>query len=273
MAFRNPPIAGVTLVRPAIQSPNYVLGSAGWSINRDGSVEFNQGTFRGSVSIGNLTGQHAILANSATGDPIDVYNTANQLVFSIDQTGRLVSQSRVSTSNVVMNGGSIFFEDTAQNPQLPPQMQGSLSATQSTLQLLGGIPQSAAGGTQDPYIFLTGQTTTAGAWINVLQRGVQGAMLQTDGANTSGSNNQLVHLDIYTVTTDSGGTGIWNHNCPFTPTFGFLIGINGVGANFPYQWAWFANPFTSTTAKAAFKNNLGAAMASTTLGVMGVFFG
>jgi len=273
MAFRNPAIAGQYLVRPALRSPNYVLGSAGWTVNRDGSAELNSAVIRGSVSIGNPTGQHAILANPATGDALDVYNTSNQLVFSIDQTGRLVSQSRVSTANIVMNGGSIFFEDTAQNPFLPPQMDGSLSATQTTLQLFGGIPQSAVGGTQDPYIFLTGQTTSAGGWINTLQRGVQGAMLQTDGANTSGSNNQLVHLDIYTVTTDSGGTGVWNHNCPFTPAYGFLIGINGVGANFPYQWAWFANPFTSTTAKAAFKNNLGAAMASTTLGVMGIFFG
>jgi hypothetical protein len=35
------------LIRIAIQSPNYVLGLTGWSINKDGSAEFNNLTIRG----------------------------------------------------------------------------------------------------------------------------------------------------------------------------------------------------------------------------------
>jgi hypothetical protein len=41
MPFSNPIVGGTTLVRPAIKSPNYSAGSAGWSINKDGSAEFN----------------------------------------------------------------------------------------------------------------------------------------------------------------------------------------------------------------------------------------
>jgi hypothetical protein len=46
-SFGNPIVAGTTLVRPAIQSPNYVAGSTGWTVKQDGSAEFNNLTLRG----------------------------------------------------------------------------------------------------------------------------------------------------------------------------------------------------------------------------------
>lgn len=50
MAFSNPITGGQgALVRPAIKSPNYVMGQIGWSINRDGSAEFNDVVVRGTV--------------------------------------------------------------------------------------------------------------------------------------------------------------------------------------------------------------------------------
>ena len=42
--------AGRCCAAPAIQSPNYVAGSAGWTINADGSAEFNDVTIRGSIA-------------------------------------------------------------------------------------------------------------------------------------------------------------------------------------------------------------------------------
>src|SRR5581483_7878803 len=49
MTFRNPILGagGSTLLRPAIQSPNYVPGSTGWAIKRDGSAELYNLTLRG----------------------------------------------------------------------------------------------------------------------------------------------------------------------------------------------------------------------------------
>lgn len=50
--FANQIIGGLSkLIRPAIQSPNYAPSSAGWTINQDGSAEFNDATFRGTVVI------------------------------------------------------------------------------------------------------------------------------------------------------------------------------------------------------------------------------
>jgi hypothetical protein len=47
--FSNAIIGGAEkLIRKAIQSPNYSVGVAGWSINKDGSAEFNNLTIRGS---------------------------------------------------------------------------------------------------------------------------------------------------------------------------------------------------------------------------------
>jgi hypothetical protein len=37
----NPVVGGVILRRPAIQSPNYVAGSAGWAVNADGTAQFS----------------------------------------------------------------------------------------------------------------------------------------------------------------------------------------------------------------------------------------
>src|SRR4029077_16224535 len=51
--FNDPMVGGPSkFTRPAIRSPNFVSGSAGWSINKDGSAEFNNGTFRSTVIVG-----------------------------------------------------------------------------------------------------------------------------------------------------------------------------------------------------------------------------
>lgn len=55
MTFPDPVVAGTTLVREAIQSPNFVSGSTGWSINQDGSAEFDALTARGDIIISNAS--------------------------------------------------------------------------------------------------------------------------------------------------------------------------------------------------------------------------
>lgn len=52
MGFVNSVVGGLTLVRAAIRSPNYVAGSAGWSINKDGSAEFSNILVRGIFEAG-----------------------------------------------------------------------------------------------------------------------------------------------------------------------------------------------------------------------------
>lgn len=73
MAFGNDIAGGQgALLRPAIKSPNYVAGSLGWSINRDGSAEFNNITARGTI----------IVLDATTGTFVKILNSGG---FSIIQ--------------------------------------------------------------------------------------------------------------------------------------------------------------------------------------------
>jgi hypothetical protein len=49
------------LVAGSFQSPNFVSGSAGWQVTRDGDVEFNSGTFRGTVTGGAFQGTNFVI--------------------------------------------------------------------------------------------------------------------------------------------------------------------------------------------------------------------
>ena len=272
MSPGNQAITGGTVLRaPAIQSPDYVAGTAGWIIRQDGTAEFNSGTFRGSIAVGSDPGQHFVVNNSATGDVIDVYNSSNQLVFSIDASGNSTSFAPGSLGDPYTrfhNGRQEFNNASGFTTNDPPAVYSpSIAVGGTSLEIYSGSPAS---GDHPSFLELFGGATSAGAEIRASQRDVTGDLLQLDSANNDRS---LVHVATYNVTTDGSGVSTFNHNCLFTPVAGFLAGVNGIGANFPWQYAWFANPFTSTTAHAKFVDNFGANLASTTLGIFGMFFG
>src|SRR6266704_659154 len=50
----DPVVGSTVLRRPAIQSPNYAAGAAGWTVNADGSAEFNALTLRSVFQGGNF---------------------------------------------------------------------------------------------------------------------------------------------------------------------------------------------------------------------------
>lgn len=56
MTFNNPVVGGENgeLIRRSIQSPDYVTGVSGWTINRDGSAEFNNVTIRFELGTGSI---------------------------------------------------------------------------------------------------------------------------------------------------------------------------------------------------------------------------
>ena len=67
MAFRNEVAGGNTLVRPALQSANYVPGVSGWRISRDGSSEFASAVYRGPVIVIDPATQNVLASIGATG--------------------------------------------------------------------------------------------------------------------------------------------------------------------------------------------------------------
>lgn len=84
--FSNPVVSndgGIT--RPQFESDNYVPGVSGWAIFRNGNVEFNSGTFRGTVTGGAFQGSDFVLNTSGlflySGTP-----ALGNLVYSVAQT-------------------------------------------------------------------------------------------------------------------------------------------------------------------------------------------
>jgi len=213
MGFRNPLVGGITLVRSAIQSNPYVTGVSGWSINRDGTAEFNSGTFRGSIQVGNAPGQRFIVNNTATGDPLDIYDSSNHLVFSINAHG-VADAIDPSTGHIArMTQGQLQLNDGGNNDAALLMLPASTTAQRSevdiimsppvgvtyTLRLIGGSDDGSKGPT------LVGQ-----------ERNVQGAILQSD--QTVGNN--LIHAAAITGTTDASGFLIFNHGATFKDATG-----------------------------------------------------
>ena len=73
MSFSNPVVGGLfgELIRAAIRSPNYVTGVSGWTINRDGSAEFNNVTIRLDLATG------SIVVGPAGQPQVEIGSTAN----------------------------------------------------------------------------------------------------------------------------------------------------------------------------------------------------
>lgn len=124
--FTNPVVGGTTLVRPSIHSPDYVPGVSGWSINITGDVEFNNGTFRGTITAADIIGAlitggvyqtsatNPRIVIDATDQTITFYNSAGNvdLLLSIDP-GAITSYSQqAGNGNIQLSGGILQWLGT-----------------------------------------------------------------------------------------------------------------------------------------------------------------
>jgi hypothetical protein len=142
MTFRNPILGDTVLLRPAIQSPNYHSGSSGWSVNVDGSAEFNNVTIRGGETIsstdlyysGTPAAGNLVASISATGGTDQFGNVYEPGVITYDNasstfaqlfegnlfSGRIADIATTDTSVVgytVLNGSVPCTEVVAPNNQ------------------------------------------------------------------------------------------------------------------------------------------------------------
>lgn len=130
MTFRNPILGagGSTLLRPAIQSPNYAAGASGWSVKRDGSAEFNnlalRGVYNGTNYVINSNGLFFYSAAPALGnmtgswaraDGTDAYGNAYLAGITIySSLGQVqLAGADGSVALTAAGGNKIFIEDGA----------------------------------------------------------------------------------------------------------------------------------------------------------------
>lgn len=194
---------GVTLRSPAIRSPDYVPGVSGWTVNIDGTAEFNNGTFRGSLEVGSDPGQHFIVNNPSTGDVIDVYDSANNLIFAITNQGKAASYATGSTPqpDVHMQNAKLFFTDNdAVTPHqatveyVPP----ASSAAQGSVVILSNPVTNATGSLE---VLSGSEDASKPSTIMGVERNKQGSIVVTDQQST----NNLVRMAHFSGTTDASG--------------------------------------------------------------------
>lgn len=163
MPFANSIVGGVTLVRPAIRSPDYVPGVSGWAINRDGTVEFNNGDFRGTITAATIIGS---VFGTSTTDPSLWLNEDNANSLRIyDENSDLV----VEIGADVQTDASAVFYDIANATAISIGQQIQWLSGSPILTQFGALYQTANG-----IIFNTiltgglGWDVAHAAWVKVV---------------------------------------------------------------------------------------------------------
>lgn len=114
MTFSNPVVGGENgeLIRRSIQSPDYVAGVSGWTINRDGSAEFNNVTIRldlttGSIVVGPDTGPQVVIRISGgTGLIQFPTNSGDEATPASIQSDALTDESVLTIESAFMGGSA-----------------------------------------------------------------------------------------------------------------------------------------------------------------------
>ena len=133
----NPVVGGTVLRRAAIQSPDFVAGSAGWAINADGTAQFNSVTFFGPAGLA-----VQITANGIQLTPTGV-GAGGEGGF-VDATGPGETQVSSGATNGTDNEAAIFLQSANDNAG---KRQVTLIADTVTLNATTGanIPYPSAG--------------------------------------------------------------------------------------------------------------------------------
>jgi len=276
MPFSNEIAAGNgAIVRNWLQSQNFVTGVSGWRISKNGDAEFSNGTFRGSIESGPLTGQHFIVNNTTTGDVIDIYDSSNRLIFSIDHNGVLTSYTYGGGSaagHMQITGARASFNNNSGfiSPDPPSISAPDVVSTGQELDLRSGTPDGNINFPGELQLF--GGLVAGSSEVRVTARGINGDVLQLDTGNNT---NQMVHVGSYTAGVfDAFGDATINHGAIFTPKYGILQtwDFNSVGQG--WKTTWVGNPFTSTAATFFVRDQAGNIPGiGTQVGVHAVFFG
>ncbi len=184
--FSSPVVGGGgALIRPSAHSPGYVHGTTGWSINKDGSAEFNNIVIRGGTVVSGTAlyysgtpalGNLVLSISPAAG--IDPYGNAYPAGIAAGMPGgpqMLLSTSagaaslQMPTSNVdEQNASEIFaqaFSGSTGNSLL--QISGPTATAKTDLVKLE-LNSSTYDGVTDPATFVLAYVTAAGVTQPIL---------------------------------------------------------------------------------------------------------
>ena len=112
MPYQDPLNAGTSLILSSLHSPNYVAGVSGWTINKDGTAQFNSVTIIGDrITINGPNNAQMILQNNAFS-----VRAADNNVFTYPSSGVLLVSSDSSGDGEVILSGIQSNGDTGSKP-------------------------------------------------------------------------------------------------------------------------------------------------------------
>lgn len=170
--YANSILGGASrLIRKAIQSPNFTAGISGWSINKDGSAEFNNGTFRGTITAS------AFIIRNSFGAIVFQILASNGTELTYADTGSAVQGALIASVGPV-------FTDSFGNAVLSGTVSyGSAGGTFFASRLASGLMEiltatSAAGPwTGRGYVRYDTSVFGGGGGISLLSEAAAGAQL------------------------------------------------------------------------------------------------
>jgi len=274
MPFRNPVVAGVELVRAAIQSADYVTGVSGWSIFQNGDAEFNgivirgadvvdstQLFYNGPPALGNLMA--SISPTSGTDQYGDNLEQAN---------GGNVGGTRQSDSLTGNGQIGLFVTGTGDAMQGVVEIQPPTSSGNGPpiLNLVGESLDSSAAG----YIALANTDSvqlnpqTAAETVLEYLNGA-GTAVTGYGVVSDQSANRHLHPAVYSPTFVAG-SATFAHGCSFAPV-GVVLMSCGSGAPLITQLT-YSTPITGPNITVQANTKTGTAYAGSST-LIGIFIG
>ena len=194
--FGNPIVGGTALRIPAIQSPNYSPGVAGWIISIDGSAEFNnltvRGTFQGVDFIINMSGIFLYSSTPAAGNLIGSWAAAA----GTDAYGNKYDQGVISYSPTALNLGvyAALTQGTLQLGNIDNTVGPNFTNSAEIDAQISNVVGSSYVRTLSPHNDSVGDTVPAPLWL------VAGASGVTTGSTSApyaliSSDGQLSPVD------------------------------------------------------------------------------
>lgn len=221
MPFTNPIVAGSSLVRESIQSPNYATGVAGWSINRDGTAEFSDVVIRGTVEVGASNTDGHIYIGPSSNDPVLSSVTTSD-------TGMVMyALPNAGVADTVLgdvDGGYIATRtlsyDSGGFPSLAARAwQFFVEGVTGAVNVLVGTGVTEWRNNASTVVIANNQTIGGTLFVTGTARVNNGRRVVSSPSATSAGQ---VHWNLATVTTNAGGIGTITHGAGFTPTLAIV---------------------------------------------------
>lgn len=164
------------------------------------------------IPTGATTGARVVIANPATGDAVDVYDSAGKLIAAITFNGAIESFSPSVSNEIIIQGAVIQFQVNPLTSKADIDFAAPVFPSSTPDLILTSSSTSANFG----QLIVSGQSDDLSVppTVQALERTVEGSVVVSDQRSV----NNLFHADTISGTTDASGNVVFAHGAAFTPT-------------------------------------------------------